>query len=116
MVSLGYGGDPLKDFLHVRYVVSDYGRAAVNADFKARSVEIADLTAILDLEGHTISVDEFFYAVDDGAGGLKIRHVGSGTHSAASLAALGVPTVCDSSSGATGRLVVRGRETILILR
>ena len=116
MVSLGFGGDPLKDYRHVRYVVSDFGRAAVNADFACKSAEIADLVSFLDLEGHELSVDEFFYAVDDGAGGLKVRQVGTGSHSAAALAARGVPTVYDSSPGATGRLVVRGRETIMILR
>ena len=116
MVSLGFGGDPLKDYRHVRYVVSDYGRAAVNADFACKSAEIADLVSFLDLEGHELSVGEFFYAVDDGAGGLKVRRVGTGTHSAAALAARGVPTVYDSSPGATGRLVVRARETMMILR
>ena len=115
MVSLGCGGDRLGDYKHARYVVSDYGRAAVNADFKARSVELSDLTVLLDLEGHTLYVDEFFYAVDDGDGGLKTRHVGNGTHSAAALAALGA-NVADTSAGATGRVVVRGRETIMVLR
>ena len=116
MVSLGCGGDRLGDYRHARYVVADYGRAAANADFKARSVELSDLTAFLDLEGHILTVDEFFYAVDDGAGGIKLRSLGTGTHSAAAVAALGGTTVVDTSTGATGRIVVRGRETLMILR
>ncbi len=116
MVSLGDGGDRLQDYKRVRYVVSNYGRAAVNTNFAARSVTIVDLDSFLDLEGNELSVDEFFYATDDGADGLKMRQLGAGTHSAAALAARGVPTVYDSSSGRTGRIVVRGRETILILR
>ena len=116
MVSLGRGGDRVNDYKHARYVVADYGRAAVNARFKARSVELADLTVLLDLEGNELFVDEFFYAVDDGAGGLRTKQLGAGTHSAAAVAALGATTVVDTSAGATGRIVVRGRETILILR
>lgn len=116
MVSLGRGGDGLRDYQHVRYVVSDYGRAAVNTNFAARSVTIADLDSFLDLEGNELVVDEFFYAADDGAGGLRMRRLGTGAHSAAAIAARGATTVYDSSAGATGRVVVRGRETILILR
>ena len=115
MVSLGYGGDRIRDYKDARYAIADHGRAAVNADFKAHSVELADLTAFLDLEGHTLTVDDFFYAVDDGAGGIKLRKLGTGTHSSAVLAALGA-NVADTSAGATGRVVVRGRETIMILR
>lgn len=116
MVSLGYGGDRLRDYRNARYVVSDYGRAAVNADFKAYSVELADDTAFLDLEGHVLTVDEFWYPADDGEGGTAMRRLGTGSHSAAALAALGATNVADSSAGATGRVVVRGRETMLILR
>ena len=116
MVSLGYGGDRLGDYKHARYVVADYGRAAVNADFKAHSVELADLTVLLDLEGNELFVDEFFFAIDDGAGGLKLKQLGTGTHSAAAIAALGCTTVVDTSAGATGRVIVRGRETLMILR
>lgn len=115
MVSLGYGGDRIRDYKHVRYEISDYGRAAVNADFKAYSVELADDTAFLDLEGNTLTVDYFFFPVDDGEGGLKLRSLGTGTHSAAAVAALGA-NVADTSAGATGRIVVRARETIMILR
>ena len=115
MVSLGYGGDRIRDYKDARYVIADHGRAAVNADFKAHSVELADLTAFLDLEGHVLTVDDFFYAVDDGEGGIKLRKLGTGTHSSAVLAALGA-NVADTSAGATGRVVVRGRETIMILR
>ena len=116
MVSLGYGGDRIRDYRHARYVISNYGRAAVNADFACKSAEIADLVSFLDLEGHTITVDYFFYPVDDGEGGIKLRSLGTGTHSAAALAALGATTVYDTSAGATGRVIVRGRETIMILR
>lgn len=116
MVSLGCGGDRLQDYKRVRYVVSDYGRAAVNTNFAARSVTIADLVSFLDLEGNELLVDEFFYASDDGAGGLRMRLLGAGTHSLDSLDARGVTTVYDSSPGATGRIVVRGRATLLILR
>ncbi len=45
-----------------------------------------------------------------------MRRLGTGSHSAAALAALGAANVADSSAGATGRVVVRGRETMLILR
>ena len=116
MVSLGCGGDRLRDYKKTRYVVSDYGRAAVNADFKAYSVELADDTAFLDLEGHVLTVDEFWYPADDGEGGTAMRRLGTGSHSAAALAALGATNVADSSAGATGRVVVRGRETIMVLR
>lgn len=115
MVSLGCGGDRIRDYKHARYVLADHGRAAVNADFKAHSVELSDLTAFLDLEGHTLTVDDFFYPVDDGAGGIKLRPLGTGTHSAAALAAMGA-NVADTSAGATGRVIVRARETIMVLR
>ena len=45
-----------------------------------------------------------------------MRLLGAGTHSLDSLEARGVTTVYDSSPGATGRIVVRGRATLLILR
>lgn len=76
---------------------------------------LADDTAFLDLEGNTLTVDCFFFPVDDGEGGLKLRSLGTGTHSAAAVAALGAD-VADTSAGATGRIVVRARETIMILR
>lgn len=56
MVSLGYGGDAVDDYKKVKYVVRDYGRAAVNADMKAASIEIVDANSSLDLEGHTLTV------------------------------------------------------------
>ena len=55
MVSLGYGGDDIADYRKVNYVVADYGYAAANDDCKVASVTLADATAKLDLEGHTLT-------------------------------------------------------------
>ena len=93
MVSLGYGGDAIADYKKVKYVVRDYGRAAVNADMKAASIEIADTNSSLDLEGHTLTVKS-----------AKVNGVrlSPGTYTAASLADYLV------DSGAGGALVVSG--------
>ncbi|MCR5839027.1 MAG: hypothetical protein K6G94_05270, partial [Kiritimatiellae bacterium] len=93
MVSLGYGGDAVADYKKVKYVVRDYGRAAVNADMKAASIEIADENSSLDLEGHTLTVKS-----------AKVNGVrlSPGTYTAASLADYLV------DSGAGGALVVSG--------
>jgi hypothetical protein len=116
LVSLGYGSDNLEDYRTVRYVISDYGRGAVNADFKAASVTIKDLNSILDLEGHILMVDEFLCATDDGNGGTAMRRFGAGSYSEAELVQAGVSGVVDSSSLGTGRVVVRVRGTQVLVR
>ena len=112
MVSLGYGGDSLKDYKNARYEIANYGRAAVNVDFRAQSVTLADATAFLDLEGHTLMLRDFCWVTDPGAVTNKLK---SGTYSAAALAGLGAP-VEDSSSDGGGRLVIRRGNFVLKLR
>lgn len=112
MVSLGYGGDGLGDYKHARYVIADYGRAAVNADFNAHSVMLADDTVALDLEGHELFVREFYWVSNSG---VKTNRLWSGEYSAAQLSGLGVPGVEDSSSVKSGKVVVyRGKFTLSI--
>lgn len=102
MVSLGYGGDSLKDYKNARYEIANYGRAAVNADFRAQSVTLADATAFLDLEGHTLTLRDFCWVTEPGAVTNTLK---SGTYSAAVLAGLGAP-VEYSSSGGGGYVVI----------
>ena len=101
MVSLGYGGDAIADYRKVKYIVRDYGRAAVNADMKAASIEIADANSSLDLEGHTLTVKSAK------VNGVKLS---PGTYTAASL----VDYLVDSGVG--GALVVSGGGFRLSLR
>ena len=114
MVSLGYGGDDPRDYKHVRYEIADYGRAAVNADVKVRSVLLADNTAALDLEGHELTVKEFYWVSGAGAG-TTTNHLRSGKYSAARLSELGISSVEDSSPEKSGKIVVnRGKLTLTI--
>jgi hypothetical protein len=101
----------------VRYEISGYGRGAVNANFRARSVSVRDLDSVLDLEGNTLTVSEFICAVENGDGGVEMRRLPAGTYSAAGLAMdHGVTTVVDSSQSGTGRVVVRISGTQIIFR
>ena len=111
MVSLGYGGDDIKAYKNVRYVVADYGRAAVNTDFRAQSVTLADDTAALDLEGHTLTLRDFFWVTDSGAVTNKLR---SGTYSCATLQPLVGECVMDT--GESGSVVIQRDNLILKLR
>ncbi len=116
MVSLGLGGDDLKDYRQVNYVIADYGRGAVNTDFRAHSVKIADLDSSLDLEGNVLNVNDFTYAVSDGNGGIEFRSLSAGVYSVSMLEELGVSTVVDSSTAASGRIVVRIRGLRVTVR
>ena len=116
MVSLGLGGDDLKDYRQVNYVIADYGRGAVNTDFRANSVKIADLDSQLDLEGNVLNVKEFTYAVSDGNGAIEFRSLPVGVYSASMLEELGASTVVDSSAAASGRIVVRIRGLRVTVR
>lgn len=107
MVSLGYGGDDVRDYRRVKYVVRDYGRAAVNVDMQAASIEISDANSFLDLEGHLLVVTSARVAG---------RNVPSGTYTAAQLASLGFSQVVDTADGAGGTLVVHGRGTVFIVK
>lgn len=111
MVSLGYGGDDVKDYKKVKYVVRDFGRAAVNADMKAASIEIADTNSSLDLEGHTLTVKSAK------VGGVRLA---PGTYKAGSTVAIGEGTLgdylVDTADGAGGALVVSGGGFRLSLR
>ena len=111
MVSLGYGGDAVADYKKVKYVVRDYGRAAVNADMKAASIEIADANSSLDLEGHTLTVKSAK------VGGVRLA---PGTYKAGSTVAIGEGTLgdylVDTADGAGGALVVSGGGFWLSLR
>ncbi len=102
MVSLGFGGDDIKAYKKARYIIANYGRAAVNTDFRAQSVTLADATALLDLEGHTLTLRDFCWVTDPGAVTHTLK---SGTYSAAALAGLGAP-VEYSSSGGGGYVVI----------
>ena len=103
MVSLGYGGDAIADYKKVKYVVRDYGRAAVNVDMKAASIEIADENSSLDLEGHTLTVKSAT------VNGVRLS---PGTYDAGSTVAIGEGTLADylvdTAEGAGGELVVKG--------
>ena len=116
MVSLGLGGDDLKDYRQVNYVIADYGRGAVNTDFRAHSVKIADLDSLLDLEGNVLNVNDFTYAVSDGNGGIEFRSLSAGVYSASMLDELGVSNVVDSSATSSGRIVVRIRGLRVTVR
>ena len=111
MVSLGYGGDAVADYKKVKYVVRDYGRAAVNADMKAASIEIADENSSLDLEGHTLTVKSAT------VNGVRLA---TGTYAADSTVAIGEGTLgdylVDTAEGAGGELIVKGGGFQFILR
>ena len=103
MVSLGYGGDAIADYKKVKYVVRDYGRAAVNADMKAASIEIADSNSCLDLEGHTLIVKSAK------VNGVKLA---PGRYVAGDAAVAGF--VVDSATD--GELIVSGSGLSIIVR
>ena len=111
MVSLGYGGDAIADYKKVKYVVRDFGHAAVNADMKAASIEIADANSSLDLEGHTLIVKSAK------VNGVKLA---TGTYTAGSTVAIGDGTLgdylVDTAEGAGGELVVKGVSFMVIVR
>ena len=111
MASLGYGGDAIADYRKVKYIVRDYGRAAVNADMKAASIEIADTNSSLDLEGHTLTVKSAK------VGGVRLA---PGTYKAGSTVAIGERTLgdylVDTAEGAGGELIVKGGGFQLIVR
>lgn len=115
MVSLGYGGDDVKDYKKVNYVVSDYGRAAVNTNIVAASVKIADTNSFLDLEGNTLRIKSFMYpkVVNEET---VIATLGSGKYTAAELVERGIECVLDSSEGKTGVLDVGGIGFMLYVR
>jgi len=111
MVSLGYGGDAVADYKKVKYIVRDYGRAAVNANMKAAGIEISDSNSVLDLEGHTLTVKSAK------VGGVRLA---PGTYKAGSTVAIGEGTLgdylVDTADGAGGALVVSGGGFRLSLR
>ena len=107
MVSIGYGGDDARDYRRVKYVVRDYGRAAVNVDMQAASIEIADANSFLDLEGHLLVVT---------SARIAGTNVPPGTYTAAQLETLGFSQVVDTADGAGGALRVLGAATVLIVK
>ena len=113
MVSLGYGGDDPDDYRHVSYVVSDYGHAAVNTNFQAQAVTIADANSSIDLEGHTLIVREFNYFEDVG-GTPRKRHLPAGAYNRTALE--GYAWAFDTSAEKTGMIVVRGTASVLIVK
>lgn len=107
MVSLGYGGDNVKDYKKVNYVVSDYGRAAVNTNILAASVKITDIHSCLDLEGNTLRIKSFKYprVVNEET---VVATLSPGKYTAAELVERGIECVLDSSEGKTGVLDIGG--------
>ena len=113
MVSLGYGGDAVADYKFVSYVISDFGHAAVNTNFQAAAVTIADADSSIDLEGNTLKVREFHYAQTDG-GTTTMKRLGSGTHRWADLQ--GFAWANDSSAEKSGQIIVTGTGTFIMLQ
>ena len=111
MVSLGYGGDSVDDYKLVSYVVSDYGHAAVNTNFTAKTVTIADENSSLDLEGHTLTVCNFRLPVTAN-GTTTLKKLPVGTYTASDTVVSGFVT----DSGTGGTLVVTGDATVLIVK
>ena len=74
----------------------------------------SDNTAALDLEGHELTVKEFYWVSGAGAG-TTTNHLRSGKYSAARLSELGISRVEDSSPEKSGKIVVnRGKLTLTI--
>ena len=115
MVSLGYGGDDVKDYKKVNYVVSDYGRAAVNTNIVAASVKIADTHSFLDLEGNTLRIKSFMYPKVVNEETVMATLV-SGKYTAAELVERGIECVLDSSDEKTGVLNIGGIGFMLFVR
>ena len=87
----------------------------VNDHLQAASVELADQTAALDLEGHKLTVNKLT-GVDAEGATIKVR---PGTYTAADLAKLGL-AVIDSSAdengaNATGTVEVKGTGFVVFL-
>ena len=76
---------------------------------------LADSTAALDLEGHELTVSEFYWVTGSGAG-MVTNRLRIGEYSARQLAELGISNVEDSSSRGSGKIIVRRGMTMLILR
>ena len=112
MASLGYGGDTVADYKKVKYVVSDYGHAAVNTNMTVASVTIADENSGLDLEGHALKTKAFRYP--KAGGGLA--SISSGTYTVAQLEERGVACVVDTSDGKTGTLTIGGIGLQMVVR
>ena len=93
--------------------MSDYGRAAANTNFTAKTVTIADTDSGIDLEGHELTVRDFHYAEADGET-IRIRHLSPGTYDWSALE--GYAWASDSSAEKTGRIVVHGAGTVFIVR
>ena len=68
------------------------------------------------MEGNVLNVKEFTYAVSDGNGCIEFRSLSAGVYSASMLDELGVSTVVDSSTAASGRIVVRIRGLRVTVR
>ena len=115
MVSLGYGGDNPKAYKNVRYVVADYGRAAVNTDFRAQSVTLADETAALDLEGHRLTLRDFFW-VTGSDGSVVTNKLKAGTYSYNNLKSNVGNCIEDTSDRQSGSVVIQRDNLILKLR
>ena len=115
MVSLGYGGDAVKDYKKVNYVVSDYGRAAVNTNIVVASVKIADNNSFLDLEGNALRTKSFGYPKIVGEETV-VTKLAPGSYTAAELVERGIECVLDSSEGKTGVLDVGGIGFTLSVR
>ena len=115
MVSLGYGGDEIKAYKKVRYIIENYGRAAVNTDFRAQSVTLADGTAALDLEGHRLTLRDFFWVTDSG-GSVVTNKLRSGTYSYNSLKSIVGDSIEDTSDGQSGSVVIQHGNLVLTLR
>lgn len=116
MASLGHGGDEIVSYKRAKYSLGYCGRAAVNADLQAASVELAETTASLDLEGHKLKVHKLTGVDGEGA----IIKVKPGTYTAADLAKLGL-AVIDSSADengahATGTIEVTGGGIAIIVK
>ena len=116
MASLGYGGDEIVSYKRAKYSLGYCGRAAVNADLQAASVELTETTAALDLEGHKLKVAKLTGVSSEGAA-IKVK---PGTYTAAQLTTLGL-AVIDSSAdengeNATGSVEVSGGGLLIVIR
>lgn len=115
MVSLGFGGDDIKAYKKARYIIANYGRAAVNTDFRAQSVTLADGTAALDLEGHRLTLRDFFWVTDSG-GSVVTNKLKAGTYSYNSLKSIVGDSIEDTSDGQSGSVVIQHGNLVLTLR
>ena len=105
----GYGADEVADFKNASLVLSGSARASVavvdaKGTFKMNNLVMTD-QAKLDLCGHAFSVKKATI------GGTKLK---PGTYKASDAGLVGFVT--DSSSGATGSLVVTGGGIAIIVR